>query len=91
KSTVSTFSKATPNYRRQRTTESFGVDVEKLIGDIEAGEAFQVVLSQRFEIDCTAAPIDVYRMLRASNPSPYMYLLNVPNGDGETAFSIVGS
>lgn len=50
------------------------------------------MLSQRFEIDCTADPIDVYRMLRASNPpSPYMYLLNVPNGDGETAFSIVGS
>ena len=90
-STVSTFAKVTPNYRRQRTTESFGVDVKKLIGDIEAGEAFQVVLSQRFEIDCTAAPIDVYRMLRASNPSPYMYLLNVPNAGGETAFSIVGS
>ncbi|NDV09495.1 anthranilate synthase component I [Rhodococcus sp. IEGM 248] len=90
-STVSTFAKPAPDYRRQRTTEGFGADVQKLVGDIEAGEAFQVVLSQRFEIDCTADPIDVYRMLRASNPSPYMYLLNVPNGDGETAFSIVGS
>jgi anthranilate synthase component 1 len=90
-STVTTFSKPEPDYRRQRTTEGFGADVQKLVGDIEAGEAFQVVLSQRFEIDCTADPIDVYRMLRASNPSPYMYLLNVPNGDGETAFSIVGS
>ena len=36
-------------------------------------------------------PIDVYRMLRVSNPSPYMYLLNIPNDVGETAFSIVGS
>ncbi len=90
-STVSTFAKPTPGYRRQRTTEGFGADVSKLVGDIEAGEAFQVVLSQRFEIDCTADPIDVYRMLRASNPSPYMYLVNVPNGDGETEFSIVGS
>ena len=74
-STVSTFAKPAPDYRRQRTT----------------GEAFQVVLSQRFEIDCPAEPIDVYRMLRASNPSPYMYLLHIPGPDGETAFSIVGS
>ncbi|WP_407445474.1 anthranilate synthase component I [Rhodococcus sp. (in: high G+C Gram-positive bacteria)] len=89
--TVATFSRPEPAYRRQRTTESFGTDVRKLIGDIEAGEAFQVVLSQRFEIDCDAAPIDVYRMLRASNPSPYMFLLHIPGPDGDTAFSIVGS
>ena len=49
--------------------------VEKLVGDIEAGEAFQVVPSQRFEMDTDADPIDVYRMLRVTNPSPYMYLL----------------
>src|SRR6202000_2939412 len=35
--------------------------------------------------------IDVYRMLRVSNPSPYMYLLHVPNDEGGTAFSIAGS
>lgn len=90
-STVSTFARPQPEYRRQRTTESFGADVRRLIGDIEAGEAFQVVLSQRFEMTCDADPVDVYRMLRASNPSPYMYLLQVPGADGETAFSIVGS
>ncbi|NKS62757.1 anthranilate synthase component I [Rhodococcus hoagii] len=90
-STVSTFARPEPVYRRQRTTESFGADVRRLIGEIEAGEAFQVVLSQRFEMDCTAEPIDVYRMLRASNPSPYMYLVQVPGPEGETAFSIVGS
>ncbi len=89
--TVAIYSRPEPDYRRQRTTESFCTDVRKLIGDIEAGEAFQVVLSQRFEIDCDAEPIDVYRMLRASNPSPYMFLLHIPGPDGETAFSIVGS
>ncbi|RVW05718.1 anthranilate synthase component I [Rhodococcus xishaensis] len=90
-STVSTFARPKPEYRRQRTTEDYGSDVRRLVGEIEAGEAFQVVLSQRFEMDCAAEPIDVYRMLRASNPSPYMYLLQVPGGDGGTAFSIVGS
>lgn len=59
---------------------------------IRAGDAFQIVLSQRFERPCTAAPLDVYRSLRMTNPSPYMYLLNIP---GETmtdpGFSIVGS
>ncbi|TJZ74993.1 anthranilate synthase component I [Rhodococcus oryzae] len=90
-STVSTYTKTTPDYRRQRTTEDFGADVKRLISEIEAGEAFQVVLSQRFEMDTDADPFDVYRMLRASNPSPYMYLVHVPGEDGETAFSIVGS
>ncbi|WP_187776406.1 anthranilate synthase component I [Antrihabitans cavernicola] len=90
-STVSTFDRPKPDYRRQRTTEEFGVDVRRLVREIEAGEAFQVVLSQRFEMDFDAAPIDLYRMLRASNPSPYMYLLHVPNSEGGTAFSIVGS
>jgi anthranilate synthase component 1 len=42
---------------------------------IVAGDIFQVVPSQRFEIASTADPLDVYRVLRASNPSPYMYLL----------------
>ena len=65
--------------------------VERLVGEIEAGEAFQVVPSQRFEMDTDVDPLDVYRMLRVSNPSPYMYLLHVPNESGETDFSIVGS
>ena len=90
-STVSTFDRPQPEFRRQRTTEEFGAGVRRLVEEIEAGEAFQVVLSQRFEMDFDAEPIDLYRMLRASNPSPYMYLLHVPDGHGGTAFSIVGS
>ena len=42
-------------------------------------------------MDTPADPLDVYRMLRVSNPSPYMYLLQVPDEAGGLAFSIVGS
>ncbi len=90
-STVATFARPAPRNRQQRTVEEYSAIVEKLVGDIEAGEAFQVVPSQRFEMDTEANPLDVYRMLRVSNPSPYMYLLNVPDAEGGLAFSIVGS
>ncbi|MEX0581531.1 MAG: anthranilate synthase component I [Mycobacterium sp.] len=90
-STVATFSRPEPLPRAQRTLEEYSVVVERLVAEIEAGEAFQVVPSQRFEMDTAADPIDVYRMLRVTNPSPYMYLLQIPDGAGETAFSIVGS
>ncbi len=59
--------------------------VEDIKERIRAGEAFQVVPSQRFETPCTASALDVYRVLRATNPSPYMYLLRL---DG---FDVVGS
>jgi anthranilate synthase component 1 len=46
---------------------------------IFAGDVFQVVPSQRFEVSSAgAAPLDVYRMLRVTNPAPYMYLFEVP-------------
>ncbi|MEU6060224.1 anthranilate synthase component I [Streptomyces sp. NPDC047097] len=59
--------------------------VEDIKERIRAGEAFQVVPSQRFETPCEATALDVYRVLRATNPSPYMYLLRF---DG---FDVVGS
>ena len=90
-STVATFTRPEPHPRAQRTEREYGAVVERLVKEIEAGEAFQVVPSQRFELDTAADPIDVYRMLRVTNPSPYMYLLQIPNEIGETAFSIVGS
>jgi anthranilate synthase component I len=90
-STVATFSRPDPVHRAQRTLEEYGAIVERLVGEIEAGEAFQVVPSQRFEMETDADPIDIYRMLRVSNPSPYMYLVNVPNETGGLNFSIVGS
>ncbi len=90
-STVATFSRPEPRRRAQRTVEEYGAIVEYLVEQIAAGEAFQVVPSQRFEVDTDVDPIDVYRILRVTNPSPYMYLLHIPNSDGATSFSIVGS
>ncbi len=52
---------------------------------ILAGDIFQVVLSQRFDLDLEADPFDVYRVLRLVNPSPYMYLLRTK------AITVVGS
>ncbi|MDT5012377.1 MAG: anthranilate synthase component [Mycobacterium sp.] len=90
-STVATFDRPEPQHRSQRTPAEFSHIVDRLVGEIEAGEAFQVVPSQRFEIDTDVDPLDVYRILRVSNPSPYMYLLHIPNSDGSLDFSIVGS
>jgi anthranilate synthase component 1 len=54
------------------------------------GDVFQVVISRRFEIECDASALDVYRILRTTNPSPYMYLFSLEDADGR-AYSIVGS
>jgi anthranilate synthase component 1 len=45
---------------------------------IAAGDIFQVVLSQRFEVDLPTPPFEIYRALRIVNPSPYMYFLKMP-------------
>jgi anthranilate synthase component 1 len=57
---------------------------------IRDGDVFQVVVSQRFDHEITATAIDVYRVLRTLNPSPYMYLLTLEAPDGST-YDIVGS
>ncbi len=59
------------------TREGFVAAVENVQDYIRAGDAFQVVLSQRMSVPFTARPVDVYRALRALNPSPYMYFLDV--------------
>ena len=56
---------------------------------VRIGDVFQVVISQRFDIELCASPLDVYRVLRALNPSPYMYLLNFEDADGP--YAVVGS
>lgn len=71
--------------RRQRTSEEFEGIVERAIEDVRAGEVFQVVVSQRFDVPNSSDALDVYRCLRLTNPSPYLYLLRL---DG---FDIVGS
>jgi len=45
---------------------------------VRAGDIFQVVLSQRFDVALEAEPYDVYRVLRQVNPSPYMYFVREP-------------
>jgi anthranilate synthase component 1 len=52
--------------------------VERARAYIEAGDIFQVVLSQRFRRRTAADPFDVYRALRVVNPSPYMFYLQAP-------------
>lgn len=74
------------------TPEDFRASVGRAQEHIRAGDAFQVVVSQRFDAPCPASALDVYRVLRVTNPSPYMYLLRVPDVDGDgIAFDIVGS
>lgn len=55
------------------TKEEYMANVEKAKDYIVNGDIFQVVLSQRFEIDNPPESFDVYRMLRATNQSPYLY------------------
>ena len=59
--------------------------VKAALDAVRAGEVFQVQIGQRFETRTDADALDVYRVLRTLNPSPYMYLLRL---DG---FDIVGS
>lgn len=70
---------------RQRSPQEFADMVRAAVEEIKAGEIFQVVPSQRFELPCRADALDVYRVLRRKNPSPYLYLVRLPD------FDIVGS
>ncbi|TQN43359.1 anthranilate synthase component I [Blastococcus colisei] len=63
--------------------------VERIREHIRAGDAFQVVLAQRFELTTDVEALDLYRVLRATNPSPYMYLLRFAGR--ESPFDVVGS
>jgi len=58
------------------TREGFLEAVHRSKEYIASGDAFQVVLSQRLSVPFRARPVDVYRALRAMNPSPYMYFLD---------------
>ncbi|MGH3546285.1 MAG: anthranilate synthase component I [Mycobacteriales bacterium] len=72
-------------YDSSMSSADYATAVRECISAIEAGECFQIVPSQRFHRQTSADPLDIYRVLRATNPSPYMYLLRF---DG---FDIVGS
>lgn len=63
--------------RSNLTKEQFIRNVEQAKEYIRAGDIFQVVLSQRFHIETEVDPLQVYRVLRTMNPSPYMYVLKL--------------
>ncbi len=82
---------ATPANPTHRTEKSDFLDAVVTSKErIHDGDIFQVVISQRFDQPCEAEPIDVYRILRSLNPSPYMYLITLHTVDG-TPYTIVGS
>jgi anthranilate synthase component 1 len=67
-----------PDVRSTMGSEAYGRAVEVVKEHILAGDAFQVVLAQRFDFDLDAEPFDLYRVLRQVNPSPYMYFVRQP-------------
>jgi anthranilate synthase component 1 len=67
-----------PEYRSVLGSEAYQKAVDVAKEHIVAGDIFQVVLSQRFDVDLDADPFDVYRVLRQINPSPYMYFVRYP-------------
>ncbi len=79
-----------PGVRERSSSQEYLAAVEAGKAAIVDGEVFQVVLSQRFDLDCPADALDVYRVLRASNPSPYMYLYRAQDAAGQR-FDVVGS
>ena len=87
---VATFATtAPPPVQSNMAPGVFEDGVERVREHIRAGDAFQVVLSQRFEVPTEVEALDLYRVLRATNPSPYMYLLRFAGR--ESPFDIVGS
>jgi anthranilate synthase component 1 len=76
--------------RSNMTEADFAAMVARAKQHITDGDVFQVVLSQRFDLEVSATPLEVYRVLRSLNPSPYMYLLECEGSDG-VAFHVVGS
>ncbi|MGV1035703.1 MAG: anthranilate synthase component I [Candidatus Nanopelagicales bacterium] len=67
-----------PDFQAMTEPEQYYEKVEAAREHIRAGDAFQVVVSQRFQTPTTADALDIYRILRISNPSPYMYLIRFP-------------
>lgn len=59
------------------TRDHYTASIEKIKDYIRAGDAFQVVFSQRFETDISTSPFQIYRALRVVNPSPYMFFLKL--------------
>src|SRR6478735_3147017 len=69
-------SRARPTFASNMPREQFEGMVARIVEYVHAGDAFQVVPSQRWSAELDADPFSVYRGLRVVNPSPYMYFLD---------------
>jgi anthranilate synthase component I len=69
---------ATLAYRSNFTRGQFEQSVKKCVEYIRAGDIFQVVISQRLELEIQSHPFEIYRTLRVVNPSPFMFYLRSP-------------
>ena len=74
-----------PKIKSNITKKKFLSNVNKAKNYIKLGDIFQVVLSQRFETDLVKDPLDIYKKLRITNPSPFMYFFNFED------FQIIGA
>jgi anthranilate synthase component 1 len=72
-----------PRFHSNIGSEGYAAAVERCKEYIRAGDAYQIVPSQRWSADCPVSAFSIYRGLRAVNPSPYMYFLDF--GDFEIA------
>ncbi len=72
-------------FRSNFSQPGYEAAVEKCKEYIRAGDIFQVVLSQRLEVNTEASSLDIYRALRVVNPSPFMFLVKTP------AATLIGS
>jgi anthranilate synthase component 1 len=80
--TVATIAAASPKEAESRTPPGeYQPAVEQALDAVRAGEVFQIQVGQRFVADTHADPLDVYRVLRTLNPSPYMYFLRTDDVD----------
>src|SRR5262249_22900223 len=70
-------------YRSNMSRQQFEDTVARIVEYVHAGDAFQVVPSQRFSAEAPVEAFSIYRGLRTVNPSPYMYFLDF--GDFEIA------
>jgi anthranilate synthase component 1 len=72
-----TFGQTTVHFQSNWSREDFEIAVEQVKQHIAAGDCYQAVIAQKFTKATAADPLAIYRALRATNPSPYMYLLRI--------------
>ncbi len=77
---VNTMQMTSPDHTSRTAPRDYVKSVEVAKDHIRAVDIFQVVLSQRFEVSTSASALDIYRVMRTTNPSPYMYLLRFEDG-----------